>query len=171
MLSRKSQAQVPSALNLQSSATLGTGSAKTHKEILDHQEDKDIRHALSGQTSKRKRKRKGPAYTSGASDDSGNDESDFDDGMQVDEQDEPSDDDDELGKSRSRPIVVVDSGFSTAPATSEVAVTKISSEVGSALKRDVNGKAVAPAVKKAKNSKVRITSRVFYISIFTEPSW
>ena len=170
MLSRKSQAQVPSALNLQSSATLGTGSAKTHKEILDHQEDKDIRHALSGQTSKRKRKPKGLAYTSGASDDSGNDESDFDDGMQVDEQDEPSDDDDELGKSRSRPIVVVDSGFSTAPATSEVAVTKISSEVGSALKRDVNGKAVAPAVKKAKNSKVRITSRVFYISIFTEPS-
>ena len=169
MLSRKSQAQVPSALNLQSSATLGTGSAKTHKEILDHQEDKDIRHALSGQTSKRKRKRKGLVYTSGASDDSGNDESDFDDGMQVDEQDEPSDD--ELGKSRSRPIVVVDSGFSTAPATSEVAVTKISSEVGSALKRDVNGKAVAPAVKKAKNSKVRITSRVFYISIFTEPSW
>lgn len=76
--------------------------------------------------------------------------------MQVDKKDSVSDED-ELGKSRSKPIVVVDSGFATAPATapatSEIAVTKIA-EVGCALKRDANGQTVAPIVKKAKSSKV-----------------
>lgn len=139
-------------MNLQSSSTLGTGSVKTHKELLDQQEDKDVRHTISGHTSKRKRKQNGPTYTSAAFDDSDED-FDLDEGMQVDKEDDLSDD--ELGKSRSKPIIVVDSGFSTAPDTSEVVVKKIA-EVGSALRRDANGQTVKPVVKKSKGTKVFI---------------
>lgn len=39
---RKSQAELP-GLNLKSSATLGTGRISSHKEILDLQEDKEVR--------------------------------------------------------------------------------------------------------------------------------
>ncbi|CAL1713077.1 unnamed protein product [Somion occarium] len=149
----KSQAQLPSALDLQSSATLGTGAARTHKEILDKREDKDIRRAVNGQTSKRQHKRKGATYTSGVTDES-EDDRDVDEGMDVDQDDRDSDE--ELGKSRSKPFVVVDSGFSTAPATSAVAVAKIP-EVGSALKRDSNGKVVAPNIKKKKSRGTKTT--------------
>ncbi|OBZ71658.1 putative ATP-dependent RNA helicase PB1A10.06c, partial [Grifola frondosa] len=48
LFTRKSQAQVSTALNLQSSSTLGTGRPATHQELLDKQEDKDIRRAMDG---------------------------------------------------------------------------------------------------------------------------
>ncbi|KAJ7095872.1 P-loop containing nucleoside triphosphate hydrolase protein [Mycena belliarum] len=51
----QSQATLPSTVHLQSSATLGTGKAITHRDRLDKLEDKEIRRALDGRTGKRRR--------------------------------------------------------------------------------------------------------------------
>ncbi|KAJ7044117.1 P-loop containing nucleoside triphosphate hydrolase protein [Mycena alexandri] len=51
----QSQATLPSSLQLQSSATLGTGKSTTHRDRLDKLEDKETRRALDGRTGKRKR--------------------------------------------------------------------------------------------------------------------
>ncbi|KAJ3895464.1 P-loop containing nucleoside triphosphate hydrolase protein [Lentinula edodes] len=51
----QSQAQLPSTVHFQSSATLGTGKATTHQDLLDKQEDKEIRRAIEGRSGKRKR--------------------------------------------------------------------------------------------------------------------
>ncbi|KAJ6559196.1 P-loop containing nucleoside triphosphate hydrolase protein [Mycena vulgaris] len=51
----QSQATLPTTVHLQSSATLGTGKATTHRDRLDKLEDKEIRRALDGRTGKRKR--------------------------------------------------------------------------------------------------------------------
>ncbi|TFK74875.1 P-loop containing nucleoside triphosphate hydrolase protein [Pluteus cervinus] len=50
----QSQAEI-SSLNLNSSSTLGTGRASTHKEQHDKQEDKEVRRALAGVSGRRKR--------------------------------------------------------------------------------------------------------------------
>ncbi|KAJ7459856.1 P-loop containing nucleoside triphosphate hydrolase protein [Mycena latifolia] len=51
----QSQASLPTTVHLQSSATLGTGKAITHRDRLDKLEDKEIRRALDGRTGKRRR--------------------------------------------------------------------------------------------------------------------
>ncbi|KAJ7505327.1 P-loop containing nucleoside triphosphate hydrolase protein [Mycena galericulata] len=51
----QSQAALPTTLHLQSSATLGTGKATTHRDRLDKLEDKEIRRALDGRVGKRRR--------------------------------------------------------------------------------------------------------------------
>ncbi|KAJ4482133.1 P-loop containing nucleoside triphosphate hydrolase protein [Lentinula aciculospora] len=51
----QSQAQLPSSIHLQSSSTLGTGKSITHQDLLDRQENKEIRRAIEGRSGKRKR--------------------------------------------------------------------------------------------------------------------
>jgi ATP-dependent RNA helicase DHX37/DHR1 len=53
--SRQTQAELPTTLHLQSSATLGTGKPFTHQERFDQLEDKEVRLALDGRSGKRKR--------------------------------------------------------------------------------------------------------------------
>lgn len=149
--SRKTQAQIPSALNLQSSSTLGTGYVKTHQERLDRDEDKEVRYAMDGrnQKGKGKRKRGNQVFNSGATD-----ESDVDDGMKVIPEDAERDEElgsegeDYEGRTRSNPVVLVDSGFSTSEVTSQQKITKI--EVGSALQRNADGTVVGPRISRRK---------------------
>ncbi|KAL4251928.1 hypothetical protein ABKN59_002637 [Abortiporus biennis] len=147
----KTQASLPSALDLQSSSTLGTGYAKTHKERIDKEEDKTLRKTITGvSTGKGKRKRGGQAYTSGATD---SEEEDFDkeEGVRVSEEsyDNVEETQEELGKTRSKPVVVVDSGFSTVDLTLQPNVTKIE-EAGSALRRNADGSIAAPRISQRK---------------------
>lgn len=60
----------------------------------------------------------------------------------------------EEGMSRSNPVVIVDSGFSTAPAASISTVTQI--EVGSALQRNADGSAVTPRISERKPKQARV---------------
>ena len=153
----KSQAQLSAALQLQSSATLGTGKASTHKDILDKQEDKEVRRAIDGTARHGKR---GRGKTSVAQtydgDESG---SEAEDDVLGDARPNGSRKDDEVGSSRANPVVIVDAGFSTAALPPEdVHVSAASSvlQVGSALKRNAAGSVVAPKVakRKPKGSKV-----------------
>ncbi|KAJ8518483.1 hypothetical protein ONZ45_g4442 [Pleurotus djamor] len=51
----KSQAELPSTLDLHTSSTLGTGKPTTHQDHLDQTEDRDIRRVLDGVSGSRKR--------------------------------------------------------------------------------------------------------------------
>ncbi|KAL0579130.1 putative ATP-dependent RNA helicase DHR1 [Marasmius crinis-equi] len=114
----QSQAQIPSSLQLQSSSTLGTGRVRTHQEITDRVEDKEVRRALDGRTGKRKRHEIFDVVD--GSDDEGSDVSEL-----ADE-----------APSKSAQISNV-----TANDTASQPV------VGGALKRDANGNVVAPKVR------------------------
>ncbi|KAH9841541.1 P-loop containing nucleoside triphosphate hydrolase protein [Rhodofomes roseus] len=143
----KSQAQLSTTLQLQSSATLGTGKASTHKDMLDKQEDKEVRRALDGMTRKGKRGQgKQNILTSYDA------ESEGEDSMRVDGEPANQDTEGDVGTSRANPVVIVDSGFSTAklsPGETPAAVAH-AVQVGSALKRTADGSAVAPKISKRK---------------------
>nr|VWP00591.1 N/A [Ganoderma boninense] len=143
----KSQAQASSALNLQSSATLGTGKATTHQHRLDQLEDKEVRRALDGRGGKGRRRRDNNPSLAGASDDEG----DADDRMDVDVLDEHKDV--QEGMSRSKPVVIVDSGFSTTVHSPEPQLESLSPTlvtVGSALKRNADGSVATPRISNRK---------------------
>ncbi|PIL32147.1 hypothetical protein GSI_06853 [Ganoderma sinense ZZ0214-1] len=142
----KSQAQASSALNLQSSATLGTGKATTHQHRLDQLEDKEVRRALDGRSGKGRRRRDNNPTLAGASDDEG-DTNDF--RMDVDVLDE--DEDVQEGMSPSKPVVIIDSGFSTTvqspePEREHLSPTLVA--VGAALRRNADGSVVTPRISK-----------------------
>lgn len=146
------------AVHLQSSATLGTGRAFTHKERMEVSEDREVRRAMDGRTENRKRKRNpGVAFHGEAGDDS---EDDFEGGGSADIENGTVEVEStsmiEDGKSRSRPIVVVDSGFTTT--TVEELPVPALPEVGSALHRNPDGSVVAPRVvkRKPKGANVRL---------------
>ncbi|KAI1797707.1 P-loop containing nucleoside triphosphate hydrolase protein [Ganoderma leucocontextum] len=149
----KSQAQASSALNLQSSATLGTGKATTHQHRLHQLEDKEVRRALDGRPCKGKRRRNTNLTLAGVSDD---DEGDADDvQMDVDVPGRKDDEDEDVqeGMSRSRPVVIVDSGFSTAIQSPEPVASPLPptlAAVGGALKRNADGSVAAPRISKRK---------------------
>ena len=148
-MSSKSQAEIHSVLGLQSSSTLGTGAAKTHQDRLDREEDKEIRRAFDGTALGRgnKRRRRQPKHEVAydATDESDGIESVVG-AMSVDE---------EEGKSRTNPVVIVDSGFSTAPVDSGPKITLIG-EVGSALQRNADGSTVAPRISKKKPKQQKV---------------
>ncbi|KAJ7175857.1 P-loop containing nucleoside triphosphate hydrolase protein [Mycena filopes] len=77
----QSQATLPSSLQLQSSATLGTGKAITHRDRLDKLEDKEIRRALDGRTGKRKRQ--DDSYAVVGANDSPDDDTDGEDSASI----------------------------------------------------------------------------------------
>ncbi|KAH9950532.1 P-loop containing nucleoside triphosphate hydrolase protein [Amylocystis lapponica] len=149
----KSQAHASTALHLQSSSTLGTGRASTHKALQDAQEDMDVRRVLDGRTGKGKRQRNRNLPLPAVSD-SEDDDDDF--LMEVDARDgvETSNPPENEGKSRSQPVIIVDSGFATqvVSAVEEDARqnTVSLSTVGSALHRNVDGSVVAPRIGKRK---------------------
>lgn len=151
---RKTQAQLPNALHLQSSSTLGTGYVKTHQERLDKDEDKEVRRIMDGRQVKTKGKRtRGRNLFSGnalyASDEEKSD-GENDDHMESSSNQAKVDDrqiDEGDGSSKSKPVVLVDTGFSTSKVLSLPAVTKIS-EVGSALRRNDDGSMAVPHVSK-----------------------
>lgn len=158
---RKSQAQLPTTLQLQSSSTLGTGKTITHKDLLDKQEDKEVRKAMDGRAGKGKRRRRN-LTSSAVYDSDDDDDTDGDRHMRVDIDDvqieERADPHEEEGMSRARPVVVVDSGFATTvlPAEETVA-TPLTSIVGSALQRNSDGSVVAPRIVKRKPKRVKVT--------------
>ncbi|KAI0926970.1 hypothetical protein AcW1_007657 [Taiwanofungus camphoratus] len=157
----KSQAQLPTTLQLQSSSTLGTGKTITHKDLLDKQEDKEVRKAMDGRAGKGKRRRRN-LTSSAVYDSDDDDDTDGDRHMRVDIDDvqieERADPHEEEGMSRARPVVVVDSGFATTvlPAEETVA-TPLTSIVGSALQRNSDGSVVAPRIVKRKPKRVKAT--------------
>ncbi|KZT73805.1 P-loop containing nucleoside triphosphate hydrolase protein [Daedalea quercina L-15889] len=155
----KSQAQLSAALQLQSSATLGTGKASTHKDILDKQEDKGVRRAMDGATRKGKRGRGKPVNVPAY----GSDETESDDEVGVLNDGEPNEDTQgDVGTSRENPVVIVDTGFSTTQSLSpeERSAPASVAQVGSALKRNADGSVVAPKISKRrpKGSKTAFAS-------------
>jgi ATP-dependent RNA helicase DHX37/DHR1 len=77
----------------------------------------------------------------------------------------------ELGKTRATPVVIVDSGFSTVRKTSQSAPAANISYIGSALKKTSDGSAIAPRVvtKAAKRKTVRF--RRFTLSLGSEANY
>ena len=158
-LLRKSQAQLSAALQLQSSATLGTGKASTHKDILDKKEDKEVRQAIDGIARKGKRRR-GRALAAQMYD-GDESEPEGEDDMLVDADEREVRNEDEAGSSRANPVIIVDAGFSTtalSPEESSAPAVPPVSQVGSGLKRNADGSVVAPKVakRKPKGSKVLV---------------
>ena len=70
----------------------------------------------------------------------------------------------EEGTSRSRPVVIVDSGFSTTvqpPEEEEVPMIPTPTVVGSALKRNADGTVAAPRISKRKPKGAKVCSLIF----------
>ncbi|KAJ7780656.1 P-loop containing nucleoside triphosphate hydrolase protein [Mycena maculata] len=114
----QSQAALPTTLHLQSSATLGTGKATTHRDRLDKLEDKEIRRALDGRTGKRRRQDDSYAVT----------------GPDVDTDDDEQEDDEDT----SPPM---QTGGPSNPS-----VTSAPPAIGSALRCNPDGSVVAPKI-------------------------
>ncbi|KAJ6619426.1 P-loop containing nucleoside triphosphate hydrolase protein [Mycena sp. CBHHK59/15] len=113
----KSQAELPSTLHLQSSATLGTGKVTTHRDRLDKLEDKEIRRAFDGRAGKRRRQ---------------------DDSYAVSGPEEDSDEEIDPGDNTISDIRM------DPPSSAPAASTSVA--VGSALQRNPDGSAVAPKI-------------------------
>lgn len=162
---------------MQSSSTLGTGKAVTHQERIEKEEHNEVRRVVHGASSGKKRKRSSKPYTAAASDSEGDDFSDLPgDTSNMQEASAGSIPDEELGKSRATPVVIVDSGFSTVKEDPEPAPASNVSYIGSALKRTADGSVVPPKVvkKKAKGKAVSLlASDSFVILIICQvfSSW
>ena len=152
-------------LNLQSSATLGTGKPVTHQQRLDEQEDREVKRAMGGRSAPSKRRRRpntfdAPDIESDPGEDTGSDPQ-----MDIDCQDIEGE-----GPSRSKPVVVVDSGFSTAlrPSTfDDEEPLPQGTQVGGALKRNADGTVVAPRISERKSKSTKagtIVSVLLHIS-------
>jgi ATP-dependent RNA helicase DHX37/DHR1 len=146
---RKSQAQLPTTLHLQSSSTLGTGKVSTNKERLDKLEDKEIRRALEGRAGKRKR---------------GEDRFDI---LHVDDADDDDDDGSEVwgdlemgreGKPEQQATVDAPKAVEVDFESTSQHMTSEPSVVGSALRRNLDGSVTAPriATKSKQGQKVDI---------------
>ncbi|KAI0757185.1 P-loop containing nucleoside triphosphate hydrolase protein [Daedaleopsis nitida] len=157
----KSQATASAALNLKSSATLGTGKAGTHQQRLDEFENKEVRRAMDGRSGGTKRRRRNDDFPAAFRDDSEGDDDDFDNGrMDVDDEQDSGEVAPE-GTSRSNPVVIVDSGFSTTAQASpedDYIVAKLPhAAVGSALKRNADGSVSEPRIAKRNQKSAKAT--------------
>ncbi|KAI0724370.1 P-loop containing nucleoside triphosphate hydrolase protein [Cerioporus squamosus] len=155
----KSQARGSASLSLQSSATLGTGKALTHQQRLDQLEDKEVRRVMDGRTGTPKRRKRENTLVAAATDSEDDDAGSFADldeaAMDVDRK--PASDEEgartEEGLSRSKPVIVVDSGFSTSihsHGEEDEPMPPTITVVGSALKRNADGNVAAPRISKRK---------------------
>ncbi|CDO72409.1 hypothetical protein BN946_scf184977.g108 [Trametes cinnabarina] len=111
----KSQAHGSAALQLQSSATLGTGKPSTHLHRLEKEEDLEVKRAVDGRAGKRKRRPRNDTLLLAVSDSDGSDADAQDAQMDIDREEVVTNERDDVqeGMSREKPVVVVDSGFST----------------------------------------------------------
>ncbi|KAJ3526767.1 hypothetical protein NMY22_g10037 [Coprinellus aureogranulatus] len=149
---KQSQAAFDSAL-LHSSSMLGSGKTLTHQKLLDKLEDREVRQALDGKTTGKRKRSRGDNY---AVYDAGEEEDD----------DESEDDMKEESRHTTKPAVSstdVEEG-STTLATAEPTVTVDTSSlnvkskeepavVGSALRRNTDGSVVQPKIRKKTKSK------------------
>jgi ATP-dependent RNA helicase DHX37/DHR1 len=140
LLCRKSQAQITSALDLQSSAMLGTGRAVTHQERLDREEDRLAHRLIDAGNRKGTRKRKRPAMAYSGAVSEGSDED-----LSIEDDDSRSTPQPNSGLTRETAVVIVDSGPTASVAGSNVAASATAS-VGSALRKNPDGIAAAPRV-------------------------
>lgn len=133
MFSSQTQAQLPDSLHLQSSSTLGTGFAHSHKERLERAEDNQTRKSLDGRGGKRKR----------------NDNYDV---SFAEDEDEDLDASDSLSiaPEPSRALADVVMGASDAPQSQLASTSTLPTTVGSALARNPDGSAIAPKVRPRK---------------------
>jgi ATP-dependent RNA helicase DHX37/DHR1 len=130
----QTQAEIPSSLQLCSSATLWTGHAVTHQELLDRQEDKEVRRVLAGRGGKRGRNGLSLDYNGASEDD-----------------DLADDQPDAKGTSAPKePDDVVESTHASASVTVPLPAV----EVGSALKRNSDGTIVVPIARQRSAKKV-----------------
>ncbi|KAI0697135.1 P-loop containing nucleoside triphosphate hydrolase protein [Cytidiella melzeri] len=143
----KSQAELPMALGLQSSALLGTGKAVTHQERLDREEHHAMNRRMNGNNAQgNKRKPRGTAYSGAALGESDSEES-F-----IDEQVQPQKPKANSGLTRETAVLVVDSGFSTSITQPDALYDP--SHVGSALRENSDGsRAASVVVKRRKTTK------------------
>lgn len=139
----QSQAKLPTTLHLQSSSTLGTGKASTHRDRLEKLEDKEARRAIEGRPGKRKRG--GDIYDILRADNDGDDDTDI--GMSEQERINPHP---TVNAQQLSEFEIVDSS-TTSSTTQPIAST--SSPIGSALRRNPDGTIVSPQIKKRTNGK------------------
>lgn len=132
----QTQAEIPSSLQLFSSATVWTGHVATHQALLDRQEDKEVRRALAGRGGKRKRNAIPLDYES--------------DGVSGDDDlaDDQTDADGPNAQNKTENTVE----SSDAPAS--VSMPSSVMGVGSALKRNSDGTVVVPIRRRGNTTKV-----------------
>ncbi|KAJ3854045.1 P-loop containing nucleoside triphosphate hydrolase protein [Lentinula lateritia] len=139
----QSQAQLPSTVHFQSSATLGTGKATTHQDLLDKQEDKEIRRAIEGRSGKRKR------------------HDGFYDVVEAEADDEEDEEDEGDFKTESGRL---EESVEFSPKLPALQPT-----VGSALARDSDGTVIAPKLRpRSKNKKTAFSSWKMKLKATTE---
>lgn len=143
---RKSQAEL-SSLNLKSSATLGTGRMNSHKEILDRQEDKEVRRIS-------KRANLDPMID----EDSGDEEYPHSPLPNLTIQPRPIPEEQER---RSRPPDIRSSLGDTQAAS----VTTVPTSVGSALRRNADGSVAAPKSLPKRNKGSKVNQTIYYLII------
>lgn len=131
----QTQASIPT-LELQSSSTLGTGKAASHRERLDKIEDIDARRSMDGQSNKRRRRNNNFSVTGAA------DTEDEDAELDV------MGSDDSLDTSTPNRVQVVDVSASLAAPEKSTQSTI----VGSALRRNPDGTFTAPRIVKRKKT-------------------
>lgn len=113
---------------------------------------------MDGSSGRKKRKRTAKAYNSAATD-SEDDQFDLPTGSAQTSVATDASLEDEIGKTRSKPVVIVDTGFSTIQGNPDSASTSNVSYIGSALKKAPDGTVAPPRVIKRK-SKVNTVRRV-----------
>ncbi|KIK99635.1 hypothetical protein PAXRUDRAFT_822554 [Paxillus rubicundulus Ve08.2h10] len=141
----QTQASVPS-LDLQSSSTLGTGKAMSHRERLEKTDDMEVRRVMEGRSNKRRRRNNDFTVTSPGDSESEDAELDV---MDTD-----------LGRDPPKAVVpdqvpIVD--VSTNLAASEKSVQP--SVVGGALRRNSDGTIIAPRIVTKKDKGKQSTFR------------
>ncbi|KAI0085669.1 P-loop containing nucleoside triphosphate hydrolase protein [Irpex rosettiformis] len=143
----KSQAELPNALNLHSSATLGTGKSVTHQERLEREEHHATQQLAEAANTRvgRKRKRSKLTYSGAASDDSISE--DFDVGA-VEQHHKPEPN---SGLTRETAVVVIDNGFSTTTQDSRPRTDPVS--IGGALRKNPDGSIAPPHIVKKRGGK------------------
>ncbi|TDL22216.1 P-loop containing nucleoside triphosphate hydrolase protein [Rickenella mellea] len=136
----QTQAELPSTLHLQSSATLGSGKPLTNEARLAREEDKELRRALDGQRKGKRRKFNDYSVISTNADES---MSDDDDTMRGDPESINDGEREMHSETRHDSPTILDE-----PET--VISVQSLHEIGSGLKRNADGTQVAPRVVRRK---------------------
>ncbi|KAG6843905.1 hypothetical protein H0H87_011894 [Tephrocybe sp. NHM501043] len=147
----QTQAEIPSSLYLQTSASLGTGKATTHQERFERLEDKEIRRALDGRSGKRKRGDDTYTVVNANDEDEDSEDEMLDHGSDEGQASPSMKETKEFPVERPPAPIVVES--SSAPP-----VASTSSIVGSALKRNADGTIVAPKIRSKSKNKTSFRS-------------
>lgn len=160
----KSQAELPSTLQLQTSSALGTGKPLTNQDRLEKAEDKVVRRAMGHTQPAGKHRKRNGGFTGVASD---NDDDDSEEELALNGASTSCmivDDAVDLkeGSSKERPVVIFDSAL---PVPAEGQVAPSNAIVGSALQKNADGSVVAPRIMKKKAKGKSVCGLCFVIAI------